>query len=276
MGAMHAHELEWIHRLQDALRSPWMDRIFLGWNYIDSLGFLLLVLVLVWYLVDRRIGIRLAYILMLSSVVNVFLKYFFGLPRPCQIDPSVSVICSAAPGFPSGAAQTAIILAVVIILECRKRLYWYLGLVFAFLLCFSRIYLGLHYFTDILGGLASGGLLLLIYWKVFPIMEKQWKIAILLFPLLLLIIGQSSALFFFWSSIGIAIGLLLNEKFKIDTKGSWRKRSLQALTVLIGLTLFALMFYKGNSSLKWLFGLGAGLWLSHLGAWSVQKLTRSR
>lgn len=271
---LHGKELEWIHQLQNTLRSSLMDYFFLGWNYVDTIGFSIILISVVWYLIDRPVGIRLIYILMLSSVVNLALKAYFGLPRPCQIDASVGILCSSSPGFPSGAAQTAAILAGIIFIECRKQVCRYLGLLFALFLCFSRVYLGLHYFTDILGGLIVGGVLLLVYWKLFPIMEQKWKAALFLFPVLLLLIGQSSAVYFFGVSLGIAIGLLLNEKVKKYWGQGWIISSLQTMSVLIGLfaSLKAMAAYP---NLKMLFALGSGFWLSFLGAWSVQKLSKA-
>lgn len=275
MSVVHLHEIElnWIHQLQNSLKSSVMDYFFIGWNYVDSIGFSIIVVSIVWYLINRRVGIRLIYILMLSSVVNTVLKAYFGLPRPCHIDATVGIICSPSPGFPSGAAQSSMLFAGIIFIECRKHLYRYLGLLFALLLCFSRVYLGQHYFSDILGGLTVGGALLLVYWKLFPIMEQRWKAAIFLFPVLLLLIGQRSAIYFLGVSIGIAIGLLMNEKVKKYWGQDWKVSSLQTISVLIG--LFASLKAKAAyPNLNIIFSLGSGFWLSFLGAWLVEKISK--
>lgn len=270
---VHNTELTWIKQLQHVLRSYWMDRFFLGWSYVDTVGFSILVITIVWYLINRRVGIRLIYIFMLSSVVNVALKTYFGLPRPCQIDEAVGILCSQAPGLPSGAAQTAMLIAGIIFIECHKKIYWYLGLLFALFLCFSRVYLGLHYFTDILGGLIVGGALLLIYWKLFPVIEKKWKAALFLYPVLLVVIGREAAFYFFGVSIGLAIGLLLNDKVKKYWEEGWKISILQTITVLVG--LFASLKAKAAYPyLNPIFSVGSGFWLSFLAPWAIQKLSR--
>ncbi len=89
-----------------------------------------------------------------------------------------------------------------------------------------------------------------------------------------MLVGQASGVYFFGVSIGIAIGLLLSEKVKKYWDQGWFISSLQTVSVIIG--LFAST--KGMAaypSLKMLFALGAGFWLSFLGAWSVQKLSKT-
>lgn len=167
-------QLEWIRDIQHALRSPILDWFFIGWNYLDTLPFVMLVIIVVWTFIDKKIGVKMFFILILSGVLNKFLKGVFELPRPCHLDPSVSVwVCYPYFGFPSGAAQSAMIYLGVLLIECKRRIYWLWGILFALLLCFSRIYLGLHFFTDILGGLVVGALLMLIYWKIFPFLSDK-------------------------------------------------------------------------------------------------------
>ena len=102
---MYEMQLQWIRNLQKVLRSPWMDGFFKVWNFVDTAYFSIIAITLVWYLWDRRIGIRLFYILVISMLSNKLLKEFFHQPRPCQIDPSVGILCFSSGGFPSGALE---------------------------------------------------------------------------------------------------------------------------------------------------------------------------
>ncbi len=272
---MFEGQLEWVRHVQEALRSPWLDGFFKVWDLVDTVYFSIIVISLIWYLWDRRIGIRLFYILIISLAVNKILKGIFDLPRPCQVDPLVGIICSRSPGFPSGAAQTATILAGLVFIECKQTLYRGLALVFAFLLCFSRVYLGLHYPIDILGGVAVGLLLLLIYSKGFPLMEKYWKILAVLFPFFLWLLGELFPLphawivYIFFATLGVAAGLICYDKMKVRKIKNLRLRACQVCSVIGGLAILFAM-ERVLPSLELLWNFGEGFWLSFLGGWVVE------
>ncbi len=274
MQLMYDVQMQWIRSLQDALRSPWMDAVFKGWNYVDTAYFSLIVIALAWYLWDRRIGIRFFYILVISLVVNKVLKGAFHQPRPCQIDPLVGILCSASPGLPSGAAQSAAIYCGLVFIECRRWLYRWLALAFALLLCFSRVYLGLHYSTDILGGLVVGGLLLLMYWKLFPLFETIWKTAAISFSFLFLFLGLifslSWVLYLFFPTLGVAAGLIMYEKMGVQKGMRLGARGWQTVIVIGGLCILFLA-EKFLPNLKFLWAFGQGYWLSFLGGWLVRR-----
>lgn len=71
---------------------------------------------LVWIFRGWKTGLRLYYILILSSLVNPALKGIFLSPRPFRLDPSLGIIQVSGLGFPSGAAQTAFLLGGLIVL----------------------------------------------------------------------------------------------------------------------------------------------------------------
>ena len=264
-------ELSWIRALQTSLRSPFLDNFFIGWNYVDSFAFAIILIPIVWQLLGRQKGIRLFYILILSRVINHSLKEYFGLPRPCQVDPSVGLLCFSSYGFPSGAAQTAIVLAGITFIEYKRTLYRILAVIFALFLSFSRTYLGVHYFSDIVGGLFFGSFVLLIYWKLFPLMEKEWKKAFIFFPLALILIGGKDALLFCFLTLGVQIGLVSGEK-TLSPKRSLSRCWLQATIIIFGLFVLELA-----SVLPHFVQLGCalimGIWLSFLGerltAWII-------
>ncbi len=268
---MHSIELEWIHKLQDMFRSLWMDRFFTGWHYVDSLAFTLIVVAVVWFLFNRHVGICLLYVFILSSIFNGALKEFFHLPRPCHVDTSVGILCLSSFGFPSGAAQTATILAGVMWMECQKRFYRYVGLLFAFVLCFSRIYLGVHFITDVLGGMIIGGFLLMIYWLLSLCMQKNKEMVVVFFPVMLSAFGLNFLLQYSIAA-GVSAGVLL------DLKQKEIKRSLFSFSEVVIAVIGSFCLMEGRHlfpNLKIFFLIVAGFWFSYLGSYFLCLVVRS-
>ena len=66
-------------------------------------------------------------------------------------------------GFPSGAAQSTILLASLLIKTWKSPWAWVIGINYVIWVCLSRIYLGVHFPTDILGGWAVGGIIVTVF-----------------------------------------------------------------------------------------------------------------
>lgn len=256
-------QIYWIQRLHELMRNSFWDPFFILWSYVDSLGFTMLVIGVVWYLINRTIGVRLFYILILSNVVNELLKNLFHLPRPCQIDPSVGLICLKTFGFPSGGAQLAILLSGILIIECKKRLFQFLGVVFGLLLAFSRFYLGVHFFTDILGGLFVGAVMLYVYAKVFPLLAPYHRVLSFIFPFFGLLSLRPLQ---FGLSLSVSFGLLLYDRLKCKPIQGEFFRYTAALCAILGsfLILEAKVFFP---QFKVFFYLASGFWFSTLEIW---------
>lgn len=249
-----------------------MDSFFRGWHYVDTFAFLVLFLGMVWYLVGKRQSMYLFYIFLLSSLINSLLKDFFNLSRPCQIISSVGIMHFSSPGLPSGAAQTAAIIAGFIILHSRRRTYQYLGIVFALFLCFSRIYLGLHYFTDVAAGLIIGFLLIVLYGKCFPLSEQSEKkvlILVLFVSAINLLIFQPKFYMQIGLSMGVSVGLLISTKVA-GMKEESSYPLAEVLSAILGLLLILELKNLLNQN-KLVVVFVGGFWMSFFGPLIVRK-----
>ncbi len=124
--------------------------------------FLLLVPLVFWCL-DRGAGANLAYLLILSGYFNSLAKGIFQQPRPYWLDSSVQKITEPSFGLPSGHTQNAISMWSYSAFRLRRTWGWVLALGVIALVSFSRLYLGAHFPTDVLGAWLLGVGLLACY-----------------------------------------------------------------------------------------------------------------
>ena len=125
------------------------------------------VLLFIYWCVDTRKGMRLGVLIMVSSWSNSFLKNLLGQPRPYMLDPSVGRGFEASYGMPSGHAQHSLVFWIAAVpLAEKPPLKIPVRIAAAFfisVIAFTRLYLGLHFPTDIFGGWIAGAVLLVLY-----------------------------------------------------------------------------------------------------------------
>ncbi len=169
-------QIQWLESIA-SLRNGFLDPIFLFLNYFDTVYFLMIVITVVWIVISPRWGLRVALLLILSTLINFHLKTLLQAPRPIVADPNLAMLPFHTPGFPSGAAQTAALLGGLLVYGWKSRWAWPIALFYALLVGFSRLYLGVHYPTDVLGGYCIGlAILFAFIYSIEPIetfCEKQ-------------------------------------------------------------------------------------------------------
>lgn len=170
-------ELDFLQTLQ-SIHSPILNKIMLFITMLGNVGWIWLVVGVIMICIKkyRKCGIVLLLSLILSQIVgNELLKNLIARDRPCWLFDNYEQLLKVPTSFsfPSGHAQGSFCAAFSILLMHRKEGIG--AIVLAGLIGFSRLYLFVHWPTDVLGGiaiafvLASLSCLIINYiWKLLP------------------------------------------------------------------------------------------------------------
>jgi membrane-associated phospholipid phosphatase len=275
------------------IQGPVLNDIFLAITFIGGESFYLLFLPLIFWCVDFREGARLSFLFLFSSYLNICLKDLFQQPRPFDINPNVGLFPVEGYGLPSYHAQSAVVVWAGLASWAHRRWLWMIGIVIIVLVSFSRIYLGLHFPTDVLASWAIGGVLLVIYLVVQPGVERQLvrlnlSIQILIalaVPLVLLLIHPAEDTTSAMAALaGIGVGLALMQRYlSFSARGLWWQRTARFLIgvgVIFALYLGLKVVLPGEDSELYLvfrffhYWL-IGLWISFGAPWLFRLLKLS-
>jgi len=187
---------QWIGRVLRPGTSTALDWFF---NFVTMLGnsgwfFIALAVGFLIFKKTRKLGLIMAFALILELLlVNVTMKPLFARPRPYDLELEWWVqayravfpngpLAGHLPGdmsFPSGHTAVSFAGALAWCFGSRRawvgRARWvsYIGIVTAVLISFSRLYLGVHYPTDVLGGVLAGAVCALLAVLIFKWLEPH-------------------------------------------------------------------------------------------------------
>jgi undecaprenyl-diphosphatase len=162
----------------NGLHSPFWDSVM--WWVSDRINWVPLYIVLTGFLIytfrwkGLWILLGASVLVTMSDQASVHLfKETFERLRPCHQPHLAGIVhlvndyCGGPYGFVSSHAANHFAVAVFTALWFRRWWYWILILLWAALISYSRIYMGVHFPGDILGGAILG---ILLAWGVYQIM----------------------------------------------------------------------------------------------------------
>lgn len=159
---------------------------------------------------------------LVTGFITQIIKHILGRPRPNQAFAEESFnfdffnFDSAFHSFPSGHTSTIFVVALTFSIFTPKLRYVYLF--FACIVALSRIIVGAHFFTDIIGGVIVAFIGFKITLKIFEIIKKKDKLSSIkkinsnLFFLSLIIF----LIFIIFLSIGSSIDIFISNLFYIE------------------------------------------------------------
>lgn len=160
-STLDATAMAWAH----AHAAPWLTNVMLGVTRFGgpSATSVYAFLLAAYFLWRRRFGMALAIAAIVygGMVLNVVFKYAFERARPAIENPAISLTTYS---FPSGhAAASTIFVGLLCVLAFRsgrgqvdKTLAIVAATIWVGMVCASRVYLGLHYVSDVAAGVTEG------------------------------------------------------------------------------------------------------------------------
>jgi len=166
----------------------------------------MIIIAIIYWSFDRKLGLRLAIFLPLVASLNSILKQAIHAPRPYWLDPGIKAIkVSNGFGMPSGHAQASTVWFYAGALM-KRSWFWAIAISIVFLIGLSRVYLGVHFSSQVLIGWLIGIIVVFIFFR-FEKKVLTWFLNQKFSRQLLLITGISALMLFFG---GIFVSILRN------------------------------------------------------------------
>ena len=207
-------ELEIIRVIQK-LTSPLTDNIF---KFITMMGeeFLIIpVMAFIYWCVDKHKGIYIMQSVVSSLTLGNVAKDIIKRPRPIGQPGIKSLYMDTATGYSMPSIHSMNISSLLTSLNILKTnlTFIIISIITSLLVGFSRIYLGVHYPSDVLCGLIAGSLIPFVFAFIFESVRNEILVsgAVTLIMTLGFLFSPSAD---FYKSYGLCLGLLLGIVFE--------------------------------------------------------------
>jgi membrane-associated phospholipid phosphatase len=229
-------------------RAPLLDSFFKAVTFLGEEEFYILLLLFFYWVINKSLGARLAFALLPNAYLNNLLKEVFFTPRPSATHVA-RLVEETSYAFPSGHSQNSTVVFGFLAARVRRWLVWILSILLILAVAFSRLYLGIHYPQDLLGGLFFGAVFLLLFlWLEKPL--SAWfgaqSLAIrlglaLLVPILLFVLNPTEGATSPTATMaGFGAAHILQERWlRFKAGGLWWKCGLR---LAVGFVLVAVAY----------------------------------
>ena len=220
-----------ILKVFQSIRNPILNALFLILTISTEVPVIVILSAIMYWCINKKYGQKLLFALTSNIAINTGIKEFVKAPRPIGIEGLKSLRVSTATGysFPSGHTQTATTFWTSLMIIFRKKWVNILGIVMILGVGLSRLYLGVHWPIDVIGGWIFGIVFTVIFLKLFDIVDKNKDYRLLLLTLIpfiiyIFIVKSDSYVKMLGLFIGFIIGYIIEDKFiKFNTIYEYKK-----------------------------------------------------
>ena len=172
---------------------PQLEPVLKAFSAAGKFEFYLVVITLIYWSLEKKLGRPLIYVLVFSYAINTMLKHFFADVRPYWKNPGIGLDDEKSYGIPSGHTQGSTVFYGMIAIWAGRAWVWLVAIFLLLIMSLTRLYLGVHDLEDIVSGILIGVIILTAYyfWQKYlatkfanRILGQRLLIAILI-PLIL-------------------------------------------------------------------------------------------
>jgi membrane-associated phospholipid phosphatase len=237
-------------RWVQGFRTPWLDLFFQAVTNLGTVYFYIVFIGGLYWAVNRAWGLSLGYVLVSCYLyTNDLLKEVVGIPRPTP--EQVAVLAhEASPSFPSGHAQGSTAIWGYLASRLGRPWAWGVAALVVFLVGLSRVYLGVHYPQDVVGGILLGAASLALFLPAEGWLRRRgrplpawafWGLTLALPAVLLALRPEGEAPRALGQLAGFGVGQRMEERFVrfADTR-RWGQR---VARFVLGLVLTLALYF---------------------------------
>jgi len=231
-----------IIKVIQSIKSPFLDVFFQMVTMTGEEYFYIIAAAIIFWCVNKKFGYKLGFALLTSTIVNTVLKDIVNAARPIGVPGIRSLRLQTATGqsFPSGHTQGATTFWVSWIVQLKSKWIYIVGITAILLVGFSRLYLGVHYPIDIVGGMVVGTIWVFISNYIFEYAdsrEKKWILMLIVVPMLfgMIFIKEKTYYTISGTVLGFYIGYILESNYvQYDVRNT---KVAQLMKLVFGLTI---------------------------------------
>ncbi|MDA2311221.1 MULTISPECIES: phosphatase PAP2 family protein [unclassified Bacillus cereus group] len=234
--------LEWMTSLEGSVLTAFLKLV----SIIANETLYLIVISISYWCVSKRKAFHMIVMLCFSGYIGIMVKEFMKIPRPYTYDGIEALYEKSAAGysFPSTHVQLSTTFWGSFMILFKKRIVWIIGIIFIILVAISRLYLRVHWLSDIIGAVLFSVIVVYLYTKVtMELSDKKFillqRIILAVSIIMYVMTSQVDNLKLLGVLTGSTIGIMLENHFINMNESNDFK--MQVVKTVLGLSIMLIM-----------------------------------